>query len=82
MKVVHPGDDRFSFPPLDDADEEGLIVIGGKLTPPKILEAYKQGIFPWFNEDEPVLWWSPDPRFILFPEDLHVSKSMKKLLRK
>lgn len=71
----------FEFPPATAADEDGLLVIGGTLSPSKILQAYRLGIFPWYNEDEPVLWWSPDPRFVLFPIELHVSKSMKKIFR-
>jgi leucyl/phenylalanyl-tRNA---protein transferase len=74
-------DEDFDFPPLDYADEEGLLLIGGKLTAQKVLEAYGKGIFPWYSESEPVLWWSPDPRFVLFPGELHVSRSMQKLLR-
>jgi leucyl/phenylalanyl-tRNA--protein transferase len=72
----------FYFPPVDDADDEGLLLIGGKVTPARVLEAYQKGIFPWYNEEERPLWWSPDPRFVLFPKDLHMSRSMKKLLSK
>ncbi len=69
------------FPDVSKASEEGLLAIGGDLSSDRLLSAYKKGIFPWFEEDEPVLWWSPDPRFVLFPEDLKVSKSMKQFLR-
>ena len=69
------------FPSVDQASEDGLLAIGGDLTVERLLEAYQQGIFPWFGEGEPVLWWSPDPRFVLFPEKIKVSKSMKHLLR-
>ena len=72
----------FSFPPLDVADEEGLLLIGGRPTPERIVEAYTKGIFPWYNHDSLPLWFSPDPRFILLPEELHISRSMKKLLAK
>ena len=72
-------EDSFSFPPIDEADEEGLLLIGGKVTAPRVLEAYQKGIFPWYNEEELPLWWSPDPRFVLFPEELHLSRSMKKV---
>jgi len=72
----------FPFPDPSGADERGLVCSGGNLSPGLLLSAYKQGIFPWFNEEDPILWWSPDPRFILFPEELHVSLSMRKLLRK
>lgn len=70
------------FPPVEEASLEGFLAIGGDLSPERLLLAYKSGIFPWFSEDEPIIWWSPDPRMVLFPEDLKVSKSMKQLLRK
>jgi leucyl/phenylalanyl-tRNA--protein transferase len=68
------------FPPVDQADEEGLLAIGGDLSPERLLLAYKSGIFPWYNEDEPICWWSPDPRFVLYPDKLKVSKSMQTVL--
>lgn len=70
------------FPPVEEASPEGFLAIGGDLSPERLLLAYKSGIFPWFSDDEPIIWWSPDPRMVLFPEDLKVSKSMKQLLRK
>lgn len=70
-----------AFPPVYKANESGLLAIGGDLSPERLLLAYKSGIFPWYNEDEPILWWSPDPRFVLFPEKLKVSKSMKTVLQ-
>src|SRR5829696_6623321 len=73
---------HFYFPPVNEADEEGLLLIGGKVIPERVLEAYKKGIFPWYNEEELPLWWSPDPRFVLFPNELHISRSMQKLLSK
>ena len=82
MPVVCFSEKNFSFPSLDEADSEGLLLIGGRVTPERVLEAYPKGIFPWYNEDEVPLWWSPDPRFVLFPEALHVSSSMQKILRK
>ena len=69
------------FPPVDLATPEGLLAVGGDLRPERLLEAYRHGIFPWYNEDQPILWWSPDPRTVLFPEKLHVSRSMKRSLR-
>lgn len=69
------------FPDASEATEEGLLAIGGDLSVNRLIEAYSHGIFPWFSEDEPVLWWSPDPRFVLFPKNLKVSKSMKQVLR-
>ncbi len=82
MPVVCFNEENFSFPALSEADEEGLLMIGGRVTPARVLEAYRQGIFPWYSGGEPPLWWSPDPRFVLFPDELHVSRSMKKLLSK
>lgn len=70
------------FPPVEEADEDGFLAIGGDLSTERLLEAYRNGIFPWYNEDEPICWWSPDPRCVLFPQKLHVSKSMNQLIRK
>ena len=72
------------FPPIACALKEpnGLIAIGGELSSQRLLDAYKHGIFPWFSEGEPVLWWSPDPRMVLFPDDLKISKSLSKRLKK
>ncbi len=69
------------FPNADEATADGLLAIGGDLSVERLLHAYKNGIFPWFEMDEPILWWSPNPRFVLFPEKLKVSKSMKQILR-
>ncbi|MDO9374546.1 MAG: leucyl/phenylalanyl-tRNA--protein transferase [Ferruginibacter sp.] len=69
------------FPPVDLADEDGLLAIGGDLSIERLLVAYRSGIFPWYNPNEPILWWSPDPRFVLFPQELKVSKSMQTVLR-
>jgi leucyl/phenylalanyl-tRNA--protein transferase len=71
------------FPPLDAALEypDGLLAIGGDLSPARLLTAYRRGIFPWYNEGEPILWWSPNPRLVLFPEHLKVSRSLAKRLR-
>ncbi|TBV28067.1 leucyl/phenylalanyl-tRNA--protein transferase [Meridianimaribacter sp. CL38] len=70
-----------AFPEITSASPEGVLAIGGDLSVERLLLAYKSGIFPWFSEDEPIIWWSPDPRFVLFPEKLKVSKSMKQVLR-
>lgn len=70
------------FPPVETANEDGLLAIGGELTIARLEEAYSKGIFPWYDASQPVLWWSPDPRMVLFPEKLKISKSMKQLLRK
>jgi leucyl/phenylalanyl-tRNA---protein transferase len=69
------------FPPVDVADEDGLLAIGGDLSTERLLLAYRSGIFPWYNEDEPICWWSPDPRFVLYPQELKLSNSMKSVLR-
>jgi leucyl/phenylalanyl-tRNA--protein transferase len=70
------------FPPADQTTGDGIVAIGGDLSPNRLLLAYQKGIFPWYNEDEPPIWWCPDPRFVLFPNELRVSKSMKQLFRK
>jgi len=71
------------FPPLDAALREpnGLLAAGGDLSPSRLVEAYSRGIFPWSAEDDPLLWWSPDPRMVLFLDELHVSKSLARRLR-
>lgn len=69
------------FPSVDLADENGLVAIGGDLSVERLLLAYQNGIFPWYNEDEPILWWSLDPRCVLFPTKLKISKSMKQVLQ-
>jgi leucyl/phenylalanyl-tRNA--protein transferase len=78
---IHILDNTLWFPPVEDALEDGLLAIGGDLSPDRLLLAYNNGIFPWYNEDEPPMWWSPNPRFVLFPEALNVSKSMRQLLK-
>lgn len=72
-----------SFPPLSQALSEpnGLIAIGGDLSAMRLLSAYKQGIFPWFSEGEPIMWWSPNPRMVLYPDELKISKSLAKILK-
>jgi leucyl/phenylalanyl-tRNA--protein transferase len=70
------------FPDASLSDEDGLLAIEGDLSPERLLLAYSNGIFPWFSEDEPILWWSPDPRFVIYPKDIRVSHSMKKILKK
>jgi leucyl/phenylalanyl-tRNA---protein transferase len=71
------------FPPVDYALREpnGLLAAGGDLSPERLLEAYAEGIFPWFGEDDPLLWWSPDPRMVLYTNELRVSRSLRKVLR-
>jgi leucyl/phenylalanyl-tRNA--protein transferase len=79
---MHILSDKLYFPPLQEADEDGLLAIGGDLSTERLLLAYSSGIFPWYSDDEPILWWSPNPRFVLFPNELKISKSMKSVLNK
>ena len=72
---------EMSFPPVDNANHEGLLAFGGDLSPERLMLAYEQGIFPWFNEGSMILWWSPDPRMVLFPDQIKISKSMRKVLK-
>ena len=73
--------DTIEFPPLNEANSDGLLAIGGDLSSIRVLHAYRNGIFPWYELDQPLLWWSPDPRFVLYPNKLKISKSSKQLLR-
>ncbi len=73
--------DSIEFPPLNEANSDGLLAIGGDLSPKRVLYAYKNGIFPWYEADQPLLWWSPNPRLVLYPNKLKISKSSKQLLR-
>ena len=75
-------DDRLEFPSVDMANADGLLAVGGDLSPERLLSAYKSGVFPWFNDDDLILWWSPDPRMVLFPNKVKISKSMGKLLQR
>jgi Leu/Phe-tRNA-protein transferase len=77
-------DDSAPFPELSTAliEPNGLLAAGGTLNPERLINAYRCGIFPWFEEGQPILWWSPDPRLILKPEELHVSRRLKKLINK
>ncbi len=70
------------FPPPGLAEPEGLLAVGGDLSPERLLLAYSSGIFPWFNEDDPILWWSPDPRCILEPDQVRISRSLARTLRR
>lgn len=74
---------RNEFPPTDAALEEpnGLLAAGGDLSPGRLIQAYSKGIFPWYNDDQPILWWSPDPRCVLYPADVHVSRSLRKRMK-
>jgi leucyl/phenylalanyl-tRNA---protein transferase len=70
------------FPPPDYADPSGLIAVGGDLSSERLLEAYRVGIFPWYSDDQPILWWSPDPRFMLELDEFKISRSLQKTLRR
>ena len=70
------------FPPVSEANFEGIIAVGGDLSPERLLLAYKSGIFPWFEEGDPILWWSPNPRMVLFFDELVISKSMRNILNR
>ena len=84
LTLLDPNQSDQAFPPLTEAltEPDGLLAVGGCLSTQRIINAYTQGIFPWYNNDDPILWWSPDPRLIIFPEKLHLSRSLKKTLRK
>ena len=74
---------RDPFPPVERAlrDPNGLLAAGGDLSPERLVDAYSRGVFPWFGEEDPLLWWSPDPRMVLFADELHVSRSLRKVIR-
>jgi len=74
--------DDLVFPDPSLSEDDGLLALDGDLSPERLLLAYANGIFPWFSEGEPILWWSPNPRFIVYPKDIKISHSMKKLLKK
>ena len=80
---LQPGDPPDAFPPVDTAlaEPDGLLCAGGDLAPARLLAAYRRGIFPWFSEGQPILWWSPDPRTVLYPAEIKVSRSLGKTLR-
>lgn len=73
--------DKIEFPDVSTASKEGILAVGGDLSTNRLILAYKRGIFPWFDDYQPIIWWSPDPRFVMYPEKIRVSKSMKQLLR-
>jgi leucyl/phenylalanyl-tRNA--protein transferase len=79
--MVRLGDDHI-FPSPRSANEHGVVAYGGDLNPNRIIQAYKQGIFPWFESDDNLLWWSPNPRMILYPEKIKISKSLKSVIKK
>ncbi|HBE93747.1 MAG TPA: leucyl/phenylalanyl-tRNA--protein transferase [Gammaproteobacteria bacterium] len=81
MLLITPDTPETEFPSPDAATDEGLIAVGGELTTGRILSAYRNGIFPWFSDDQPVLWWSPEPRAVLFPDNIRISRSLRKTLK-
>src|SRR5690554_562290 len=72
---------QLEFPPPHQA-EDGLLAVGGDLEPARLLLAYRHGIFPWYDDDNPILWWSPDPRFVLYPDAFHLSRRTRRQIRK
>ncbi len=82
--LLDPRDPEAPFPPVEAAlrEPDGLLAIGGDLHPRRLLRAYRAGIFPWYGEGQPILWWSPDPRAVLLPQRLHVSRSLRRTLRR
>ena len=84
IKIPVLGFHTQDFPPIEHAldDPNGLLAAGGDLSPERLVDAYSRGIFPWFDQDQPILWWSPSPRAVLFPDQLHISRSLHKTLRK
>jgi leucyl/phenylalanyl-tRNA--protein transferase len=83
MKSIYLLQDDIAFPPVEFAlsQPNGLLAAGGDLSPERLLDAYRHGIFPWFNENDPILWWSPNPRMVLFPSEFKISRSLRKVLR-
>jgi len=82
MIILRPGAQAPIFPPVESATPEGLLAVGGDLSSERLLAAYRHGIFPWYNPGQPILWWSPDPRAVLYPEKLKISRSLRKTLKR
>ncbi len=84
LRWLKPSDPPAAFPPLEQAltEPDGLLAAGGDLSPQRLLYAYRHGIFPWYNAGDPILWWSPDPRLVLFPDEIHISRSLRRTLRR
>ena len=79
--IIAPLGDSYIFPNPQEASDEGLLAYGGDLNPNRLLSAYKKGIFPWYSKDDPILWWSPNPRLLIYPENFKMSKSFKRVLK-
>lgn len=84
IPILPPDDDITAFPPVEKAllEPNGLLMAGGSLSPQRLIAAYRSGIFPWYEEGEPILWWSPDPRCIIWPDKIKVRRSLAKTLRR
>lgn len=82
MIILQPGTATSMFPPVESASPDGLLAAGGDLSSERLLAAYQRGIFPWYNPGQPILWWSPNPRGVLYPDKLKVSRSLIKTLRR
>jgi len=82
MPVYILNEDHRIFPDPCFAESDGLLAVGGDLTPERLIEAYSRGIFPWYSDDSPILWWSPDPRLVLFPQELKISRSLRQVIRR
>lgn len=78
--MIWLSENHIQFPSLDNVTEEGILALGGDLSPERLLHAYKNGIFPWYSDDEPIIWYCPNPRMVLFFDQLKISKSMRKIL--
>ena len=83
ISLLDPDNPEEHFPPVENAEQEpdGLLAVGGDLSPTRLLNAYRHGIFPWYSSEQPILWWAPDPRTVLFPESIKISRSLAKTLR-
>ncbi len=83
LTILDPNASDEPFPPVEFAWDEpnGLLAVSGDLSPQRLINAYQSGIFPWFNENEPIYWWSPDPRAVLYPQAMHISRSLRKVAR-
>ncbi len=84
LRWLNPDDPAAAFPDIRQAltEPDGLLAAGGDLSPERLLVAYRRGIFPWYDEGQPILWWSPDPRCVLWPAEFHVSRSLRKAMRR
>ncbi len=82
MIILHPGAQAPGFPPVESATPEGLLAVGGDLSSDRLLAAYRHGIFPWYSPGQPILWWSPDPRAVLYPENLKIARSLRQTLKR